>query len=526
MATTLTCPRCTHKNVVDDAKAKKEIHCRICHHLLTPASGSSKAVASEPKSKTSGLVKEGPPPKSSPKAADSDRERVAKDRPTPPPPKSAARNERENDPEESDRRRAEARPKKKKSGGSVLYWLLGGAGVLLVLGCCVTAPVLYFVFGWTFGGGPRAEPWRPIDPRIPGDAKRVLTMLQQAQDREEAIEWLKVADPNNPLRSDLAKQLEVMVDEQKRVPWSNDKFFVAYFRWATKDNFPSLIQMVQDATFTVDTNHRRQKSIESFGKLKDERAAEAIVMHLGNVFDGGHAQRAIEEMGPLAQPALLKHMNDPHDNGSRRNAVRKLLLAQQVSGDMLLTQTVADLGSADEKVRIAAMEWLQKTPVNPKRQLEVSRALDKLINAQTLDGNMIKVLEIWGTAENGLTVANAIDNGNVFKAADLCKLLGKLKDPRTIPALASRMGEFGFIGNAAQDSLKQFGSVAEPEVVKRLNDGEGRMRSAAVKVLAQIGTPQVSVPALQRAMQIYAKEAFFPMECRNAIQSIQARAGT
>jgi HEAT repeat protein len=583
MAITLTCPRCTHKNTVDESKANKPIHCRICHHVLhaelgsaptslapsggTPADATVPMLdlgPAEPPSRA--LAPEAPLPMIELFPSEDERERVTtKERPAPPlvraPAKEKRRGDRDDrdDVRDEDRRRPERRSG--MSGGAIALWLLAGAGVLMLLGCCVSVPALFFVVGHrknevavAVNDPPRNNQPVPNDndvivinpppiiinpplpppivvnpppPKLnaqnPDEVKQVLDMLKTGRDLDEAFRWLKTADPNNPSRQQVAQQLERMVEDQKRVAWSNDNFFAGYFRWATRDNFPSLVQMVQDPTFTVDANHRRQKSIETLGKLKDERGAEAIVLRLDNFFDRDHAQRAVEELGSLAQPALLKHMNSA--SGDLRNNCRKLLLAQQETGDAMLTQTVADMGAAEEKVRNAALEWLLKTPMNEKRRSEVSHALDRLINPQTLHGDLIKVLELWGTTENGLTVANNIDNGNVFRAADQIKLLGKLKDPRTLPALTSRIGQFGFVGNAAQDALKQFGSAAEPEVVKLLTDPDNKLRTAACKVLAHIGTAEVSVPALQRALEAFPKDGFFPNEARKAIQSIQVRAG-
>jgi hypothetical protein len=123
MAITLNCPRCTHKNTIDETKAKKAVHCRVCHHLLAPAERPDK---SAPKPPSSGEMKQGPPPQAASKSSDPDRERVSKDGPMPPPAKTPAKDERRRSRDDDDRP-----SRSKNSGGSGMYWLLGGVGLLL-----------------------------------------------------------------------------------------------------------------------------------------------------------------------------------------------------------------------------------------------------------------------------------------------------------------------------------------------------------------------------------------------------------
>ncbi len=138
---------------------------------------------------------------------------------------------------------------------------------------------------------------------------------------------------------------------------------------------------------------------------------------------------------------------------------------------------------------------------------------------------MYKALELWGTAENGQAVANTIDNGNVFQAANRIKLLGKLKDPRTIPTLAARMGKFGFEGGAAKDALKQFGKAAELEVAKQLQSPDQGQRHAACEVLGLIGTAKVSIPAMQRATFVFQQDRRMNDLAIQAAKMIIARGG-
>jgi HEAT repeat protein len=369
---------------------------------------------------------------------------------------------------------------------------------------------------------PAPPPPPKLDPRNPRDGAEALARLKNnGPDVDEAFRWLRDADLNHPLRRDFARQLDGMVDNQRRQPFPNGTFFDAYFRWANaQDNFDSLMRLMQEDGLG---NNRRQRAMETLARLKEVRAAEAIVLRLADFFDRGAATKALETLGPAAQPALLKHLNDA--NGDVRGNVQRLLTNLRVSTDVLITQTLADLKSTDDKIRAAALEWLTRTPVDERRRAEVARALNQWITPQSLEGNLYKSLELWGTAENGMAVANTIDNGNGFQAADRIKLLGKLKDPRTLPTLAARIGKFGFEGGAAKDALKNFGKAAEMEVVKQLQSPDQGQRHAACELLGEIGTVKVSIPAMQRAVNIYQQDRRMNDLALNAAKMILARGG-
>jgi hypothetical protein len=534
MAITTTCPRCSHKNTFDDSKAAQAVHCRICHHQF--ALPGAAAGAAPPGKDT---MKVGPPPTDS-RRGDPDQRRG-----------------RDRDRDDDDRDRPSRRRRKEGSSGTI-FWVLGGIGAVLVLGCCgvVSVGVLLPMLGlamWeangpivvvegppdAFDGPPMFNQPRPpafnqppppppapkLNPRNPADGKEALTRLKNnGPDVEEAFRWLKEADLNHPLRDEFARELDRRIDDQRREVFPNGDFLDAYFRLASSaHNFDSLMRMVQDTTFAPKENGLRQRSMETLGRLKDARAAEAITQRLANFFDRGSAMKAMEAMGPAGQSTLLKHMND--GDGDLRNSVNELLKKQNVSTDVMLSQTLIDLKSANDKVRTAACEWLSRAPLDEGRRPDVSRALNGLITAQTLEGPLFKALETWGTTENGPTIANSLDGANVFQNADRIKLLGKLKDPRTLPALAGRIGKFGFEGNAAKDALRGFGKAAEAEVVKQLLSPDMGTRHAACELLGDIGTQKVAFPAMQRAVNTYPQDRLLDLHAKNAAKKILSRGG-
>jgi hypothetical protein len=99
------------------------------------------------------------------------------------------------------------------------------------------------------------------------------------------------------------------------------------------------------------------------------------------------------------------------------------------------------------------------------------------------------------------------------------KTLGKLKDPTSIPSVARRLTD-PKDRKFASEALKAFGSPAEEEVVKYLQQPEKEVRVEVCRILHKIGT-KASVPALEETAK--AKERDVANEARNAIKEINKR---
>jgi HEAT repeat protein len=212
-----------------------------------------------------------------------------------------------------------------------------------------------------------------------------------------------------------------------------------------------------------------------------------------------------------------------HADGNVRGQVRRLLAQHKVASDAQLTQAIADLSADDEPVRNAALDWLGQAAVNEARRSEVSRALEPLI-IQSVQGPLLKALETWGTADNGLAIAQNLD-GNVFVVGNQLKLLGKLRDPRTLPFLAARITRFAHEGTEARAALKQFGKIAEPEVVKLLASTDRNVRIEACRLLGDVGTRKIGIPAIQAAVQAQANDRQFAAVANTSVNRINGRAG-
>jgi HEAT repeat protein len=557
MAITMKCPRCTHKNSFDDAQAGTPVNCRICHHGFT-LSGAAPSAASPAQSPPAKPNAPSPTPAASVGLQAGLPSTIpvltpigpTQTREGPPPASSRSRKPAPIGEEERDQRRREARPR--SSVGWILGIILGGVGVVAVVGGCLVAPLVFWV-GWRSAPAPAIDdavvvvqappiqqgpfnppifqpniPVLPAPPRFdPNNANQLDAVLAALKngggDEKDALLWLKEANPNHAGRTRAARALESLapakIDAQNRNVFSESDFFTAYFRWATVDNVPSLVQMVEDDTFRIDTNERRHKAIATLGTLKDGRGAEALCKRLGDVFNSNQAISALEVMGPPAEPALLRRVN--HGNGGVRGDARRILKRIGTSDDTILTQTLADLGSPDNQVRDAAIDSLAQTPVIANRKKEVAGALEPLIVAKTSQDRVVKALEVWATPELAVIILMNLDS-NAFIARDQIKLVGKMREPRTIPHLVGLISR-PFAGDEARNVLKQFGKQAEPEVVKALISNDEGLRREAAKLLGDIGTIKGSGPALQAATMAYPNDGLLRIFAQQSMKAILAR---
>jgi hypothetical protein len=353
-----------------------------------------------------------------------------------------------------------------------------------------------------------------LNPANPNDIDLALAKLRgPAQERMPAYNWFRDADPNHPRRAQAAREFEQMVDAEGKSPLSA-QFFVAYFRWAGKENVPSLKRLAENPAFTPWDNERRQKAMVALGKMKEISAAEIIAAKLGNAFDGGAAMQALTEMGPGAEGVILKHFN--HPDGRTRDQARILTTTYKTRNESILAQTIADLDSADANRRNAAVQWIANAPVEAKKRADVARALNKSVPSANFffEKDLVKALETWGTSENVPALALRV-HANQTGDRDAIRILGKIRDPNGLKEIAKSMSNF-FNQGPGREALRDAGPAAEPAVIEAMfATADANLRRTYVSLLGEIGTRAVGVQALNTIVQRNPQD----VQLRNAAQS-------
>ena len=78
-----------------------------------------------------------------------------------------------------------------------------------------------------------------------------------------------------------------------------------------------------------------------------------------------------------------------------------------------------------------------------KRKTDVSRALNRSIENEGSFNNrdLVVALENWGTSENVVKLAQILDRAGLGRS-DVIRILGKIRDPNGLKAVARRINNF------------------------------------------------------------------------------------
>jgi HEAT repeat protein len=120
--------------------------------------------------------------------------------------------------------------------------------------------------------------------------------------RQVGLRKLKEAIPDDR-RTEVCKVLEPLINDADHVThvWAVEALGV----WGTKETVPVLLKAMND-------KEDRDAAMKALGRLKDERAIEPIAQRLEEFFDRMAATEALQNMGPIAEEAVLKRLNH-HD---------------------------------------------------------------------------------------------------------------------------------------------------------------------------------------------------------------------
>jgi HEAT repeat protein len=267
--------------------------------------------------------------------------------------------------------------------------------------------------------------------------------------------------------------------------------------WADGESVPGIAQVVGDDASASGFGDLRHLGIAILGRLKDQRGAPAVAKSLANAFFNEEASKALQEMGPVAEKAVLGYVNHP-DGGARERA-KKLLAGYGTQPAALARQSAEDVqANQPDRQRLAA-DWLAQQPIDESARPEVAAALNKPL--ASVDNGVrdaaMRAIAVWGTAENVpplLDLLNASPQATGVTRLAI-KVLGKLKDPRAAAALAKRIVNGGERADLEQ-ALVAIGAPAKPEVEKYRDNPDRGVRDEAVKILSMLGGGNVTLEQL------------------------------
>jgi hypothetical protein len=155
--------------------------------------------------------------------------------------------------------------------------------------------------------GPPAEPFA-----------RAIHDLKIKNDKryDSALNTL-IQTPPDERRSEVLKILEPLTGDQ--YPLLHDKATEAFCKWATKDNVPVLLRLINAS----EPGARVKAAMKTMAKLKDERGIAPIAARLKDFFVRGEAKEALIAYGPMAEDEVIKLLRQT--NNDARNEACEIL---------------------------------------------------------------------------------------------------------------------------------------------------------------------------------------------------------
>ena len=181
-------------------------------------------------------------------------------------------------------------------------------------------------------------------------------------------------------------------------------------------------------------------------------------------------------------------------------------------------QNLTDLGTYDRYRRCRAAKRLRKAEPKELRK-EIAAALTRLLQEPYLLTRRYaaEALVGWGTAEHVPALIHALNEKDADLRHRIMAVLATFKSEKVAQALAPMLATDR---GQAVTSLRELGAVAEPAVLKLLENTDAQVRVEAVKILGKIGTAR-SIPALTAAAG--SDDVHLAQAARSALEAIGQR---
>jgi hypothetical protein len=145
---------------------------------------------------------------------------------------------------------------------------------------------------------------------VNGSRRAVLALRSNDKDTQaNALEHLAKTAPDARLRDEVVKALNPILENTELIFPPRDPALKTAAKWGSKDNVPSLIQVL-DLPQQSQADSRRLAMV-ALVAIKDERAIWPIGRRLTNLQDKAHAIVALTTLGPTVEKVAKDKITDP-----------------------------------------------------------------------------------------------------------------------------------------------------------------------------------------------------------------------
>lgn len=290
--------------------------------------------------------------------------------------------------------------------------------------------------------------------------------------REQAMQWLAQADRQDADRARVTAALEPMLfDGDVHRALNPDLLLRAYLYWATKDNVPALIRMVENPTISGWGPAQTGLVMDALGKLQDERAIDLLAERLPDPLLHDQAVNALKVMGPRAENTVLDYLFSTEPDTRLRAS--QLLTAYGTSPEKITAEALRRLQSNQTEVQCSAAFWFaENPPANETQKAEAARPLANLLDSLSpqVGGQALQALKLWATRDCLPQLLNYARRQEKMAPGNpvLIDVLAQFPDETVADAIARQLPNPTLRGRAVQALLK-LGPVATQAVVRYID---------------------------------------------------------
>ncbi len=318
------------------------------------------------------------------------------------------------------------------------------------------------------------------------------------ESRAKAVLRLAEMDPQDAYRSKVTAALEPLLFEgDVRGNLDPDVVLRAYLHWATTDNIPSLLRMVDNPVLPSWDANKTALVMATLGKLQDPRAADVLAAKLSDPQLHDQAVDALRVLGPSAQGAVIDDLfaGDPATRARAAN-----LLADYGTGrGTIIAEARRLLTSSDPAARLGAAAWFGENPPEDDGERNgVAAPLAALLGdlSPDVNGLALRALNMWATRDILPQVEEfarrqekaGAGKETVANNSAMLDLLAQFPDPSAAEAVALRLKDPALRGKASQ-ALVKLGPAAMGPVLQYLDHPDPDVRKEARSLARLLAIP-------------------------------------